>query len=159
MVRETLILKTTPIKTHFCFLYLMGFDITACEIRTFYCGKGALPRNKNYTRKGDSYECMKRGFGAGSWSEKKKHLPAKSLQRIKYVGPKFEKNFKNKKINNTDQLVSKLCNKTANQKKNFLEDIFTRANNTVDYRGYNNVLLFLHMADVGRLPKCVIVEE
>jgi hypothetical protein len=134
----------------------MPFDVSKCEIRTFYCGKGNIPEGS--TRKGNNYECLRRGFGAGKWQERVKNLPAKSLQRIKYVGPKFEKNFKEKNINNTDQLISKLSIKTKDQKKKILEKIFTRKNNTIDYRGYNNVLLFLHVSGVKKLPSCKEIE-
>jgi hypothetical protein len=133
----------------------MVFDKSKCEIKTFYCGKGDVPADS--TRRGDNYECLRRGFGAGTWQERKKTLPAKSLQRIKYVGPKFEKNFKDKNINNTDQLISKMSTKTKAQKKSFLEKIFTRENNTIDFRGYNNVLLFLNVSGVKKLPSCEII--
>lgn len=135
----------------------MPFDVHRCKIKTFYCGKGELP--EGYTRKGSGFECLKRGFGAGSWTEKKKDLPEKSLQRIKYVGPVYEKKFKEKKINNTDTLIAKLSTMSADKKKKFLEKIFTRKNNTIDYRGFNTVLLFLHAANVKKLPQCVVVEE
>lgn len=136
----------------------MPFNVKRCEIKTFYCGISNNVPN-GYSRKGNSYECMKRGFGVGSWQEKKKHLPQKSLQRIKYIGPKYEQNFKDEGINNTDKLVTELCKMSKRKKREFLEDIFTRENNTVDYRGYNNVLLFLHIAGVKNIPSCEIVEE
>lgn len=132
----------------------MAFNTERCKIKTFYCGNGDVPDGNIYSRKGTSYECMRKGFGAGSWGEKKQHLPQKSLQRIKYIGPASEKKFKSKNINNTDSLITKMRTLTAAQKKTFLEPIFTRANNTFDYKGYNNVLLFLHVAGVDRLPTC-----
>jgi hypothetical protein len=132
----------------------MPFNVNACNIKTFYCGNGDVLDRNIYSRKGTTYECMQKGFGAGSWAERKKHLPAKSLQHIKYVGETFEAKFKQRRIKDTDALVRKLSPMTAAQKKAFLEDIFKRGNGTTEYRGYNNVLLFLNAAGISRLPRC-----
>lgn len=40
--------------------------------KDFYCGKAENVPDK-YERHGSRYECLKRGFGAGMYSEKKKY--------------------------------------------------------------------------------------
>jgi len=131
----------------------MPFDRKKCIFKGVYCGTKQLDRTK-YTRKGTGYECLKQGFGAGEYSNRKKSLPENSLQLIKYVGPVFETNFKKKRIGSTTSLINKMRGMSAVEKRNVLKSVFTRSNGCVDYRGYNSLLLFLDSAGVSRLPKC-----
>jgi hypothetical protein len=133
------------------------FDRNLCKIHKIYCGNG--PLSDDYSRYGTAHECMKKGFGAATWAAKKSTLPKTSLQQIKYVGPKFEENFRKKHINTLNSLINILSEKTALEKKKLLKTVFTRANGTIDYRGYNSVLLYLNDNGVNRLPKCVEVYE
>lgn len=130
----------------------MAFDKKKCIVKGVYCGKGNSFNNNNYSRLGDRYECMKKGYGAALHD--KKNIPANSLQSIKYVGPTFEKNFKKVKITNKTNLVSKMTSLTASEKKKLLEKVFTTSRGCVDYKGYNYTLLYLYSQGVKRLPGC-----
>ena len=57
----------------------MTFNKNACIIRKLYCGDGKIPKDttvKKYSRKGTSYECLKKGFGIADWEHRKKDFPA-----------------------------------------------------------------------------------
>lgn|ERR1700719_177496 len=133
-----------------------------CIVRSIYCGNGKIPKDtvtKKYGRKGTRHECLQRGFGAALKTEALKSLPTTSLQRIKYIGPVFEKNFKKLKIATTTSLIKKMSLLTPPAKKKLLLMVVTRNNKTVDYRAFNSVILFLHDHSVKKLPKCVLVRE
>src|SRR5690349_9856292 len=98
----------------------MVFDEKRCYIPTVYCGKQKSydkydsDNGVKYTKKGSSYECMQKGFGAGMYSERKKKIGASSLQTIKYVNEKHEKSFKKDGINTITSLKQKCRNMSAN---------------------------------------------
>ena len=105
----------------------MTFSRSKCVIRKIYCGEGRPPADTydvKYSRKGSRAECLKRGFGAAMWAQKKKDLSRNSLQQISYIGPVYEKNFKRLKLGTIPKLIDELSNKTAAQKK----DIITKVN-------------------------------
>jgi len=141
----------------------MQFDKSKCITSKIYCGdKNALPPNtatQKYSRKGTPHECLKKGFGMGMWTEKKKLLPATSLQHITYVGDVFEEHFKNEGMNTQAQLLQKFRALTRANKRNLLLRCCRKRNNVVDYRVYNSVLLFLHEHNVNDLPLCTDIIE
>ena len=64
----------------------MSFDIDKCIIKQVYCGRSNIipaKDKKRYSKVGSRDECLKKGFGAGMYNEKVKHLPQTSLQNIK----------------------------------------------------------------------------
>lgn len=129
-----------------------------CIIPELWCGKGRVPRRqgKRYTRKGTSFECMKKGFGAGMYKEKAKHLPENSLQRIKYIGETYEANFRRKRVTTLEGLVRKVNNlNTKRQKERFLKSAVTKANDVLDSKAYNSLMLFLYSHNVRGLPDCI----
>lgn len=139
------------------------FNKSHCVISKIYCGDNPnLPPNtatQKYSRKGTRYECMKRGVGIGMWTEKKKNLPANSLQQITYVGEVFEENFVRNGMTNQQQLINKFKTLSPIEKQRLLEKCCKKRNGVVEYRAYNHVLLFLHDHDVRALPPCTIISE
>lgn len=133
-----------------------------CVIRKFYCGDGPLPKDtprKKYSRKGSSYECLKRGYGIADWEHKKKQLPATSLQQIPYIGPVFAGNFKKAKIYSINSLVARLKGLDTTEKRAIISKACTRKNGGLDQRAFNSVVLFLHDRGIKQLPHCKIVKE
>jgi hypothetical protein len=102
---------------------------------------------------------MKKGFGAALARENKKNLPAHSIQQIRYVGPKFSDKFSEEEILTTNDLIRYARNHSANQIKTLLERVFQNANRTLNGKGYNSTLLFLHRNGVNRLPECVHLDD
>jgi hypothetical protein len=131
----------------------MSFDPARCVIPRIYCGnRNALPNG--YSRFGLRAECLRQGFGAGMFQEREKTLARNSLQRIKYVGDVFERNFRREGITNVDDLLEVMGNLREDNRKRLLKRIFTKANGTFDGRGYNSTLLWLHNRGMRGLPKC-----
>ncbi len=138
----------------------MPFNISECAIPAVWCGNGNPPNRKSedqvyYHKTGTRYECMKKGFGAGMYSEKKKNLPQDSLQHIKYVGDVFEQKFKLKGINNTKKLRRELSKKTSHEMAAILKGVFTRKGGVVDKRAYNSTVVYLYQHGIGNVPKCM----
>src|SRR3989344_7354119 len=99
----------------------MSFNIDKCIIKQPWCGASSVipvNRKKYYNGVGTRYECMKKGFGAGSSKENKKNIAANSLQNISYIGPKMESNFIANGISDIDKLKTKFKNLSALSKKN-----------------------------------------
>lgn len=138
----------------------MSFKIEDCAIPTLWCGnKKIIPtRNKSdekyYTRKGTPLECMKQGFGAGVYTEKKKHLDKKSLQNIKYVGETYENNFNKKNIYVLEDLLSYASTHTAQQIKKLLTVVFKKKGGVLDQRAYNSTILFIYKNGISSVPQC-----
>lgn len=132
------------------------FNPKLCEIppeEQIYCGDG---KPKAGVRKGTAYECLKKGFGAGMHTERRKYLPAGSLQLIKYVGEKYEAKFIAENINNLNQLQAFAEGRAVAGIRAMLTRVFTKAGGAgVDTRAYNETLLWLHGHGVGNLPPCV----
>lgn len=137
----------------------MTFNKKDCFIPTVYCGKGDFQEtNKNtnnyiYTKKGSSYECLKKGFGAGMWNERKKDIGKYSLLQIPYVNDDIERNFKNYGIRNTQQLINDMKKLSKNQMNKALRSI-CKIKNKICFKSMNSILLFLHENNVKQLPQC-----
>jgi len=134
-----------------------SFSEEVCIIPEIWCGNSATPpktKGKIYYKTGTRYECMKRGFGAGTYTERGLNLPVTSLQKIKYVGPTYEQNFKKAGIKTLAQLVTQAGPKTSAQIKVMLEKILSRENGVLDSRAYNSTVMYLHRHGVSNLPSC-----
>ncbi len=135
----------------------MSFNIDACIIKQPWCGESnAIPikKKKYYSKVGTRYECMKKGFGAGSNIEKRKGLSASSLQNIPYIGPKMESNFKSNGINTITQLKTTMKNKSALEKNNLLKKILVTSKGLLDKKSYNSTIMFLYQGGILNLPAC-----
>jgi hypothetical protein len=135
------------------------FKLDDCAIPQIWCGEADNPPKKKdpltkYYKTGSRYECMKKGFGAGTHIERKQNLSSKSLQQIKYVGDKHEENFKKIGITTTDQLIKELGKKTSSQISSILKSALTKSNSQVDQRAYNSTLVFLYQHGNSNLPSC-----
>lgn len=140
----------------------MSFSKSACIVRKLYCGDGNIPKDtaeNKYSRRGSSYECLKKGFGIADWEHRKKGLSKTSLQQIMYIGPAYEANFKKLKIYSIKSLLSKMDKLSSKEKKTIIVLGCTRKNGTLDQRAYNAVVLFLHDNGQIDLPACKIVKE
>ena len=98
--------------------------------------------------------------------EKAQHLPAVSLQRIKYVGPAYAQNFQeNENIATTEALVARVAGMRGRavrtNVRNLIRTQVTKANGTVDKRAYNSVLMYLyqHGTPANKLPRCVRIDD
>jgi hypothetical protein len=140
----------------------MPFNKSACIVRKLYCGDGTIPKDsasKKYSRKGTSYECLKKGYGTADWEHRKKNLTKTSLQQIMYIGPVYETNFRKKKIYSITSLIKKTENLSVKEKREVIAAGCKRKNGSVDQRAFNTVVLFLHERGVKNLPVCKIVKE
>lgn len=139
------------------------FDREKCSIPVVYCGdKTEIPRkpfskDTHYVRKGTSRECLSKGFGSGMITEKLKHLSIDSLQRIKYVGEKYEKKFIEVGIKSTTSLLRIMGNSSRKEIEKSLKAILVKKNGILDMRAYNSVILFLLDNGITRLPECVLI--
>lgn len=137
----------------------MSFDIDKCAIPKIWCGKGAPPRRKAgdlkyYHKTGSRYDCVKVGYGAGKYGERKKHLPSQSLQQISYIGEVYEKNFKKIGITSTTDLIREVSTRSSREIDGLLKRVFTKKGNILDKRAYNSTLVFLYQHGIGHLPSC-----
>lgn len=140
----------------------MTFNKNACIIRKLYCGDGKIPKDttvKKYSRKGTSYECLKKGYGIADWEHRKKDLPKTSLQQILYIGPAYEANFKKKKIYSIKSLITKTRELNTTEKRKLIATVCSNKNGTIDQKAFNSVVLFLHERGEKDLPTCKIVKE
>lgn len=134
----------------------MSFNIDACIIKQVWCGEGDIPfdRSKYYSKQGTKRECLKKGFGAGSSSEKKKHLPITSLQNIPYIGSQFEDNFRDAGIYTIPHLMNVMKNRSKNGKQKILKEVLVNSDGTINYKAYNSVIRFLFEKGLLELPNC-----
>jgi len=133
------------------------FVETECIIPEIWCGNAnKSPKKKGsiYYKTGTRYECMKKGFGAGTHIERKSKLPANSLQNIKYVGEKHETIFKTSGIKTISQLVSQMKLKTTSEAESILKRILTKSNGILDVKAYNSTSLYLYRHGVSSAPPC-----
>lgn len=136
------------------------FNENECYIPTVWCGdenvykKFDTVKKVKYTRTGTRRECLKKGFGAGVISTRKKTLPTNSLQEIKYIGEKHEASFKRYRITNTQTLLSAFKKNKKAEISKTLKDILKKKDGNLDIRAYNSVLLYLYNHGFGDLPKC-----
>ncbi len=133
------------------------FKESECIIPQIWCGDASTPPKKKgtiYSRTGTRYECLKQGFGAGTHTERKNYLPAKSVQQIKYIGPEHEKNFKAAGIKTTTDLIKQTSSKTSSQIEILLKRILVKSNGVLDGKSYNCVVLYLYQHGVANVPAC-----
>lgn len=135
------------------------FKVSDCYIPEVWCGDSdTIPRhsvNRRYTRKGTRRECLKKGFGAGMYTEKNKSLNPTSLQQIKYIGERYEQRFDIiGNIRSTTQLINYAKTRNSNQIDRFLKRILVKSNQVIDQRAYNMVVLFLYQKGVRNVPRC-----
>ncbi len=130
------------------------FDPSECAIPRIWCGKGAKPNG--YLKTGTRTECIQVGFGAGMYNERAKHTPSNSLQKIKYVGEKYESRFKLKGINSTVELLKFATKRTKVQIKTLLSGVFTRKSKGLDKRAYNSTMMYLYSHGIAsaKIPQC-----
>ena len=135
----------------------MAFRIKDCAIPTVWCGNGAVPNaiknNGRYTKAGTPHECMKKGFGAGKYSERDKNLPKNSLQHIKYVGAVYEGKFQAEGITSLVRLKSVMRGKTPAQIRTVLQRVFKKGKG-IDKRGYNSTVFYLYQNGFTNVPQC-----
>ena len=135
----------------------MSFDIDRCIIKRVWCGNdNAIPKKdkKKYSRVGTRYECMKSGFGAGMYTEKRKGMSHKSLQQISYIGPKMEKRLIKRGIADTKQLLVKMRPLSSSTKNAVLKATLKNADGTINTKAYNSVIMYLYQNGVLNLPNC-----
>lgn len=134
------------------------FRLKDCAIPTLWCGESDEPPEEKdpltrYLRTGTRTECMKKGFGAGMYTERKKKLPSSSVQQIKYIGDTYEQRFKEAGIDSQIQLVKTLRELSRDEIADFLTPILTKGK-SLDQRAYNSVLVYLFQHGVSDLPVC-----
>lgn len=133
------------------------FNEADCVIPELWCGEASTPPKKKgtiYYKTGTRYECMKKGFGAGTHIERREYLPVGSLQQIKYVGEKHEKDFKSAGIKNVQTLASQMKLKTTAEMEAVLKRILTKSNGVLDTKAYNSTVLYLYKHGVASAPSC-----
>jgi hypothetical protein len=141
----------------------MAFDPDRCYLPTVYCGKQEkkypyVEHNNRYYRKGTSHECLQKGFGAASAISSKKGLPADSLQTIKYIGPVFERSFRENNILSTRQLLDFAKKSGVRKIEKLFRSVFVNSNGTFNERSYNSVLLYLYQHGNSKLPQCINIK-
>jgi hypothetical protein len=134
------------------------FNVQKCDIPTIWCGESNIPPKKRkdgnyYYKTGTRYECLKKGFGAGSHTEKNKNLGPKSLQQIRYIGETHERQFINAGIKNTDDLLKYVKGKNKEQVEKFLKTVLKKGK-SIDTRSYNCVILYLYKNGNTNVPEC-----
>lgn len=144
----------------------MAFDPTKCLLPTIWCGKGPLPtsaekrvdrkNNVKYVKEGSKEECVQKGFGAGMFSERAKSLPDTSLQKIKYVGETYEKNFKTVRIETTLDLLTFARGSPTKSILDLILKVTTKKDGKIDHKAYNSILLWLYNngVDSSKIPSC-----
>lgn len=134
----------------------MSFDTDRCIIKGVYCGDGNIPldRAKYYSGLGTRNQCMKKGFGAGMATERRKTLPANSLQNISYVGDVMEQNLIQNGIKNLDDLKVLFKGASKDQMKIILKNSLINKNGVINKKAYNSVLMYLYNSGLKNLPKC-----
>ena len=136
----------------------MSFKKEECIIPGVWCGNGPIKdadKNK-YSKAGTPYECMKKGFGAGYHTERAKHLPATSLENIKYVGEVYDSNFRDEGIYTISQLVTYAQRHTKQELDDLLARALIKKNKVIDERAWNSVLVYLNDKGIAdnKLPAC-----
>jgi hypothetical protein len=142
----------------------MSFDVDRCSIPTVWCGSKSMPSRKKgedkyYVRRGTPHECMKIGVGAGIYSERKKGIPATSLQNIKYVGEVYEKNFMKKRIRSLNELIKYASTHSSADIKKTLSSVFKKKGGAIDQRAYNSTLMYIYRRGIHELPQCLKISS
>ena len=102
---------------------------------------------------------MKKGFGAGMYSEKKKYIDSNSLRQIPYVGEQIERKFIKRNINNIDDLKRYFKKHSREYNKQLIVYATKKSNNTRNSRAYNSIIVYMYDLgiDTNRLPICDII--
>ena len=142
----------------------MAFDPERCYIPTVYCGKAEkkypyVEHDNLYLEKGTPDQCLRKGFGAATAKENKKHLPPGSLQNIRYVGPTFDANFQKEGIRTVAELADLAHRTSPGDLERLLQRVFRNSNKTLNGRGFNSTLLYLYHSGHSKLPQCVNLRE
>lgn len=135
------------------------FVLSNCDIPVVWCGESDKPPKKGkegkyYYKTGSRTECLRVGFGAGTHIERNNNLPPKSLQQIKYVGEKHEKDFKAAGITDTSKLRKEMGKRTTAEMEKILKRILVRKDGVLDARAYNSVIVYLYKNGLGAVPAC-----
>jgi hypothetical protein len=135
------------------------FVLSDCDIPTVWCGISNKPpkkakEGKYYYKTGTRTECLRVGFGAGTHIERNNNLPSNSLQQIKYVGEKHEKDFKTAGISTNTELIKQMRKRTTLEMEKILKRILVRSDGVLDARAYNSVVVYLYKNGIGAVPAC-----
>ncbi len=115
-----------------------------CVIPQVWCGKGEVPDDSKYSRAGTSFDCLRKGFGAGSNIERSKTLPENDLGRIPYLRPGYVTQLNISGINTTTDLVKRLENLSSDKQREFLERVTEKLDGEIDSKAYNSILNYVH---------------
>ena len=137
----------------------MSLNLDQCAIPKVWCGKHTPPKRrpgdlKYYYKTGSRSECVKIGYGAGMYGERKKHLPTGSLQQIPYVGDVYEKKFKKMGITNKHDLRREATTRSSKELGGLLKRVFTKKGGVLDKRAYNSTVVYLYQNGIGNVPQC-----
>lgn len=138
------------------------FNIRDCAIPVVWCGlsddvpKYKVGDKKVYKRTGTRVECMRAGFGAGTYTERNKKLPKNSLKHIRYIGDQHELSFKRDGIHTSVKLRQIARTLSKNKLSGMLRSLLRTKTDKLDKRAYNSVILYLHSTGVSteKLPRC-----
>lgn len=140
----------------------MPFRFEDCAIPVLWCGDDDnIPKRKSkdetyYYATGTRSQCVKKGYGAGKYETLREGLPKGSLQYIKYVGDKYESNFKKEGVRNLTELTTRIRSLDSTGIKRLLTKVFTQKGGKLDKRGYNSTLMYLYRNGIDSriLPSC-----
>ena len=138
----------------------MAFRFSDCAVPTVWCGNGAVPQrdpesDTRYRRAGTRVECMRKGFGAGKYTEISRRLPAHSLRKIKYLSVDHDARLRDAGITRLNHLVHYAQTHAPEEINEFLQEIFTQGGTQpLDRKAYNSTLVYLYRHGVGELPRC-----
>ena len=143
----------------------MNRSIKECIVKQVWCGdSNTIPTKEShkYYKIGSKVECLKKGFGVGEATERRKHLDPNSLQNIPYVGEQMETRFLRLGISTLDDLINSMSSIRTSviQKNNLLKNILVNARGVLNKKAYNSVILYLSTHGVGlnSLPRCLSIE-
>ncbi len=115
-----------------------------CTIPQVWCGKGPVPNNLKYSEAGTPFQCLRKGFGAGSGIERNKYLPSNDLHRIPYLRPAYIAQLNGSNINTLTDLRNHFVDLTRERQRQFLERVTRKLNGEVDTKAYDSILNYLH---------------
>jgi len=117
-----------------------------------WCGK--KENNVSKLRKGSSYECFRKGYGAGMYNEIKKDLDKNDLRNIKYIGERYYKRFLKENVKNLNDILF-VAKNFPHLLTKFLSKILKDKNGNIDKRAFNSVLLFIDDNNVKIIGRCL----
>lgn len=126
------------------------FDPSRCKLET-WCGKG--PKPDKYKRTGSRYDCLKVGYGIGSWQTKRKNIPDHDLDNIPYLTPTAKNTLINGGITSVSDFLNRIRSfQDYTATKSFLEEMGCFGTK----KKFNLVILFLFERGIPitKLPEC-----